>query len=68
MSDQLEMVFVLSGLNHRVVDNAKVPALPSSPPAATPSIGAANVRLLERRQGPWRWQSVPSVSVNSPEN
>jgi len=48
LPDQLELA--LYCLNHRVVDNAKVPALPSSLRAATPSNGAAKARLLERRQ------------------
>ena len=40
VADRLELA--LYCLNHHVVDNAKVPALPSSSPPAIPSNGAAN--------------------------
>jgi DNA-binding NarL/FixJ family response regulator len=65
VADRLELA--LYCLNHHVVDNAKVPALPSSAQNAAPSNGAANAAAAGATAGSGSVASVPSVSVNSPE-
>jgi DNA-binding NarL/FixJ family response regulator len=65
VADRLELA--LYCLNHHVVDNAKVPALPSSAPHAAPSNGAANAAAAGATAGSGSVASVPSVSGNSAE-
>jgi DNA-binding NarL/FixJ family response regulator len=66
VADRLELA--LYCLNHHVVDNAKVPALPSAvqTPAA-PSNGAANAAAAGASAGSSSAASVPSVGGGSAE-
>src|SRR6201984_454084 len=65
VADRLELA--LYCLNHHVVDNAKVPALPSASQSAAPSNGAANAAAAGASAGNSSVASVPSVSGRSPE-
>src|SRR6266576_4389311 len=65
VADRLELA--LYCLNHHVVDNAKVPALPSSAQSAAPSNGAANAAAAGASTGSASVPSAPSVAGNSPE-
>src|SRR4029077_17887320 len=65
VADRLELA--LYCLNHHVVDNAKVPPLPSAAQSAAPSNGAANAAAAGASAGSSLVASVPSVAGNSPE-
>jgi DNA-binding CsgD family transcriptional regulator len=65
VADRLELA--LYCLNHHVVDNAKVPALPSSAQSAAPTNGAATAAAAGASAGSGSVASVPSVTGNSPE-
>ena len=65
VADRLELA--LYCLNHHVVDNAKVPALPSSAQTTAPTNGAANAAAAGASAGNGSVASVPSVSGSSPE-
>ncbi len=65
VADRLELA--LYCLNHHVVDNAKVPPLPSASQSAAPSNGAANAAAAGASAGSSSVASVPPVAGNSPE-
>ena len=66
VADRLELA--LYCLNHHVVDNAKVPALPSpAQTTAAPSNGAANAAAAGVSAGSSSVATVPPVAGSSPE-
>lgn len=65
VADRLELA--LYCLNHHVVDNTKVPALPSASQSAAPSNGAANAAAAGASAGSSSVASVPPVAGSSPE-
>jgi DNA-binding NarL/FixJ family response regulator len=64
VADRLELA--LYCLNHHVVDNAKIPALPSTPQSTTTSNGAANAAAAGASAGGGSVVSAPSIQGNSP--
>src|SRR5579864_2031265 len=66
VADRLELA--LYCLNHHVVDNAKVPALPSAAQtSAAPGNAAANAAAAGASAGSSSVASVPPVAASSPE-
>jgi DNA-binding NarL/FixJ family response regulator len=65
VADRLELA--LYCLNHHVVDNAKVPPLPTASLGAAPTNGAANAAAAGASAGSGSAASVPSISGSSPE-
>jgi DNA-binding NarL/FixJ family response regulator len=65
VADRLELA--LYCLNHHVVDNAKIPALPSTPQSSAPSNGAANAAAAGVSAGGGSVVSAASNQGNSPE-
>ena len=65
VADRLELA--LYCLNHHVVDNTKVPALPSAAQSAVPSNGAANAAAAGASAVSSSVANVPSVAGNSQE-
>jgi len=64
VADRLELA--LYCLNHHVVDNAKIPALPA-PQRVAPTNGAANAAAAGAAAGATTITSTPSLPANSPE-
>ena len=65
VADRLELA--LYCLNHHVVDNTKVPALPSTPQSTAGSNGTANAAAAGASAGGGPAAAGPVVSGNSPE-
>src|ERR1700758_2879119 len=65
VADRLELA--LYCLNHHVVDNTKVPALPTATQGVSPTQGAANAAAAGASGVGTQTASVPSLSANSPE-
>src|SRR5215471_1329041 len=64
VADRLELA--LYCLNHHVVDNTKIPALPA-PQRIAPTNGAANAAAAGAAAGATTITSTPSLPANSPE-
>ena len=64
VADRLELA--LYCLNHHVVDNTKIPALPSAPQTTAPSNGTANAAAAGASAG-GSVTGVPALNGNSPE-
>src|SRR5262249_10458031 len=65
VADRLELA--LYCLNHHVVDNTKVPALPTSSQSIAPTSGAANAAAAGASASGTALGSAPSLPRNSPE-
>jgi len=65
VADRLELA--LYCLNHHVVDNTKVPALPTSAQSVAPTNGAANAAAAGASGAGSTIASTASLPVNSPE-
>jgi len=65
VADRLELA--LYCLNHHVVDNTKVPALPTSAQGIAPTSGAANAAAAGASASGTALGSAPSLPGNSPE-
>jgi DNA-binding NarL/FixJ family response regulator len=65
VADRLELA--LYCLNHHVVDNTKVPPLPSSTQSVVPTNAAANAAAAGASGAGTTIASTPSLPVNSPE-
>ena len=63
VADRLELA--LYCLNHHVVDNTKIPALPAS--SVAPPNGAANAAAAGMSAGAATMPSAPAIPANSPE-
>ena len=65
VADRLELA--LYCLNHHVVDNTKIPALPASTQSVAPTNGAANAAAAGMSAGATTMANAPALPANSPE-